>query len=77
MNPYILFLLGIFVGTILTCILAALRRTFGTLEIDRSNPEKDTYRININDLDIVAKKKEVVLKVRTNSELSQDEQRLL
>lgn len=77
MNPYILFLIGVFAGSIITCILAALKQARGTLLIDRSNPEKDTYRICIGNLDDLSKKKEVLLKVNPNADLSQDEQALL
>lgn len=77
MNPYILFLIGVFAGSIITCIIAALRQAYGTLLIDRSDPEKDTYRICIDKLDDIPKKKRVILKVYPSADLSQDEQALL
>lgn len=77
MNTYILFLLGFISGVILAHILIFLKRTFGTLEIDLSNPEKETYRIYIDFLDKVKNKKSVILKIRTKTDKSQDEQSLL
>lgn len=44
----------------------------GTLRIDHSNPEKDIYRIDIDNLDELSKKKEIVLKVDNDAHLSQD-----
>lgn len=47
------------------------RSASGTLRIDHSNPLKDIYRIEIDDLDKLVKKKRVVLKVDHNADLSQ------
>lgn len=44
--------------------------TEGTIMIDRSNPEKDVYRIVLRDLNF--KKKRVILKIDRNAHLSQD-----
>lgn len=43
----------------------------GKLKIDHSNPEKDIYRLEIEDLDSLNKKKHVTLKVIHNADLSQ------
>ena len=43
----------------------------GVIRIDHSNPEKDVYRIEINDLDNLSHKKRVMLKVDNNAYLSQ------
>lgn len=69
-NPWILFALGIILGALVT-ILIYLARTSGTLKIDQTNPEKDVYRLEINDLDSLIKKQRVVLKVDKNADLSQ------
>lgn len=37
--------------------------TDGTLKIDRHNPSKDVYTIEIDDLDKLSKKKRIILKV--------------
>lgn len=44
----------------------------GTLRIDHSNPDKDVYRIELDDLDNLSKKKRIVLQVDNNAELSQE-----
>lgn len=44
----------------------------GVLKIDRSNPNKDKYRFEIPNLDILAKKKYIVLKVDNHADLSQE-----
>lgn len=46
------------------------RPTSGTLRIDHSNPKKDVYRFEIDDLDALSKKKRIVLKVDNNADLS-------
>lgn len=43
----------------------------GTLRIDQSNPEKNIYRIELDKLDIVSKKKHIYLKVDPKADLSQ------
>lgn len=48
------------------------RKPSGTLRIDHSNPEKDIYRIDIDNLDELSNKKEIILKVDNDAHLSQD-----
>lgn len=64
---FVYFAAGLIVGFILTYILA---RPVGTLMIDHSNPEKDVYRFNIEDLDGLANKKRITLNVDNNANLS-------
>ena len=45
--------------------------------IDQSDQEKDIYRICINKLNDIPKKKRLILRVDPNADLSQDEQVLL
>ena len=69
---YLLILIGLLVGSIVSNIIFFIRyRKAGTLRIDHSDPEKDVYRIEIDDLDGLIKKKHVVLKVDNNADLSQ------
>lgn len=69
---YLLILIGLLVGSIVSNIIFFIRyRTVGTLRIDHSDPAKDVYRIEIDDLDGLSKKKHVVLKVDNNADLSQ------
>lgn len=68
-----LLLSGLLVGSVLCNVLciAYIKRTYGTLRIDHSNPEKDIYRFDIDDLDSLAKKKRIILLVDNNADLSQ------
>lgn len=69
---YLFAVIGILVGLIISNIIFSIRyRKAGTLRIDHSNPEKDVYRIEIDDLDGLSKKKHVILKVDNNANLSQ------
>ena len=43
----------------------------GTLRIDHSNPEKDVYRFDIDDLDSLCKKKRIIIRVDNRADLSQ------
>lgn len=61
------FVLGVFVG-----MVSLSRFTDGVIRIDHSNPEKDVYRIEINDLDNLGSKKRVVLNVDNHAYLSQN-----
>ena len=69
---YLFAVAGVLVGSIISSIIFSIRyRKAGTLRIDHSNPEKDVYRIEIDDLDGLSKKKHVILKVDNNANLSQ------
>ena len=69
---YLFVLIGLLVGSIVSNIIFFIRyRTVGTLRIDHSDPAKDVYRIEIDDLDRLIKKKHIVLKVDNNANLSQ------
>ena len=69
---YLFVLIGLLVGSIISSIIFFIRyRTVGTLRIDHSDPVKDVYRIEIDDLDGLIKKKHVILKVDNNANLSQ------
>jgi hypothetical protein len=69
---YLFVLIGLLVGSIISNIIFFIRyRTVGTLRIDHSDPVKDVYRIEIDDLDGLIKKKHVILKVDNNVDLSQ------
>lgn len=65
---------GLLTGSLIfnVACIAYLSRTYGTLRIDRSNPEKDIYRFEVDDLDVLSRKKRVILKVDSNAYLSQN-----
>ena len=71
MNYLILFVCS-FVSSIVTLIITYLTSARGTLRIDHSNPEKDLYRIEINNLEDLSRKKRVVLDVDNSAILSQE-----
>ena len=55
-------------GAVFSCILYS--KIDGILKIDHSNFEKDVYRIEIDDLDILPHKKHIILKVENDANLS-------
>ena len=62
---------GIVEGVGLTLMLGrTFRKESGVLRIDRSNPEKDRYRFEIDDLNKLSTKKYIVLKVDNTADLS-------
>lgn len=65
------FVLGIVFGIVIVCIWF-LTRVVGKLKIDHSNPEKDLYRFEIDDLDKLSKKKIIVLEIDHKADLSHD-----
>lgn len=66
------FVAGVIVEAIISTIFNIARTARGTLRIDHSNPEKDVYRFEIDDLDKLSKKKYVELKIDHNANLSQN-----
>lgn len=64
--------IGVIIGTIIANVLRFEFSSFGVLRIDRTNPNKDKYKIEIDDLTILHKKKRVVLKIDPNADLSQE-----
>ena len=75
MSWYLWFVIGIIVGVTVTgvfsAILVKVRTSYGTLKIDHSNPEKDVYRFEIDDIENLHKKKFIVLKIDNDADLSQ------
>ena len=66
------FVAGVIVEAIISTIFNIARTARSTLQIDHSNPEKDVYRFEIDDLDKLSKKKYVELKIDHNANLSQN-----
>lgn len=74
------FISGLLFGAFLMCVGLKLKKKDGTLVIDQTNPNKDVIRFDIDDLDILYKKKKIVLKVdrraivkKSEIQLSQEE----
>lgn len=61
---------GIIVGILLTAVVISVKSAIGTLKIDTTNPEKDLWRLDVHDLDKIAKKKYIILQVDANADLS-------
>lgn len=68
----LLFCAGALVGYGLNSLIHLTKRATGILRIDHSNPEKDVYRFEIDDIDKLSTKNIVVLKVDHNADLSQE-----
>lgn len=58
-------------GILVDHLIYNLQKAYGVLRIDHSSSEKDVYRFEIDNLDILSKKKFIVLKVDNNADLSQ------
>ena len=71
MNTYRWIAIGVISVLIIKDIIFYIINKVGTLKIDHSDPEKDIYRIDINDLDKLSKKKLIILKINNNADLSQ------
>ena len=69
---FICWVTGIIVGMLLLAVIVGAMSAIGTLRIDMSNPEKDIYRLDVHDLDKIAKKKYIILQVDKNANLSQE-----
>ena len=59
------------ISSALTSIFLHLGSAHGTLRIDHSNPEKDIYRIEIDNLDELKKKNRALLYIDHHADLSQ------
>lgn len=68
----VLVILAVMLVVLAVCIVCLRYPTAGTLRIDHSNPEKDVYRIELDDFDNLSRKKRVVLIVDNNADLSQE-----
>lgn len=65
------FVLGFVLAILIDVVERLILKPHGTLRIDHSNPEKDVYRFEINNLDSLDKKKRIVLKIDHHADLSQ------
>ena len=65
------FTAGVVVGAIICIFWQHVTMGYGTLRIDHSNPEKDVYRLEIDNLDQLNKKSRIHVKVDHHADLSQ------
>ena len=68
------FTIGFIVGLIITNIIWRVKSRSGFLRIDRSNPDKEIWRLDMmsHDPHAVYKKKRLILKIDKNANLSQE-----
>ena len=64
-------IIGAIIGAIGSFVSQRIFVAHGTLRIDHSDPEKDIYRFEIDDLDNLSKYKSIILKIRHETDLSQ------
>ena len=74
MDVLLWFAIGIVVGTIITNVIWFAKSRSAVLRIDRSNPEKEIWRLDMlqRDPHTVYKKKCLILKIDKNADLSQE-----
>ena len=71
-------MLWIIIGCVLAGLLIGIGltefryRTIGTLKIDHTNPSKDVYRFEIDNLSVLDKKNIIALRVDHHADLSQN-----
>ena len=63
---------GFVLGIAVTLFVQSIRTVYGVLRIDKKNPEKELYRFDIDDLEVLDKKKRIVLKIDHNADLTQN-----
>lgn len=54
---------GFLIGIVVGLLIANSKTVMGSLIIDDTDENTDVYRIEINDLDVIPKKKQILLKV--------------
>ena len=64
---------GVVVGVVIS-IVWSRTHVCGTIEVDCSDPDKDVYRLVVNDLKSLTKKRRIVFKVNRNAHFSREEQ---
>ena len=74
LEPNYIFMLGVLIGIGVSKLLRGVK-SVGVLRIDRTNPEKDLYTIEIENLECLNDVSEVLLKVDNNANLSNDTQK--
>ena len=67
----IAFIIGAIIGAIIYAVMQKIFVAHGILRIDHSDPEKDLYRFEIENLDKLNKRSYVELKIDHHADLSQ------
>lgn len=63
MEYMVVFVVGIVIGVALSSIVRDVLLSDGKMFIDQTDPDKDRYKLEIEDLDILPKKKTIILRV--------------
>lgn len=64
MISFVIGFVGLLIGIIIGVLLSNSKTVIGSLIIDDTDENTDVYRIEINDLDIIPKKKRILLRVK-------------
>lgn len=72
----LIYIAGVLTGIIIYAIVYSKFAVAGTLKIDHSNPEKDIYLFDIQDLDKLSRKR-ALLKIDHDANLTQNSQGIL
>lgn len=64
-------LIGVVLGGVSVSFWHDVKKPYGTLRIDHSNPTKDVYRFEIDDFEDLRKRKRIILDVDNDADLSQ------
>ncbi len=65
------FLMGLVLGGVSVSFWHDVKKPYGTLRIDHSDPSKDVYRFELSDLNDVCKRKRIILDVDNEADFSQ------
>lgn len=69
-ESWMIFAAGVILGAIVANVFRVLGAASGTLKIDCSNPEKDSYMFEVDDLDKLSKKKRLFMRIVRTTNLS-------
>ena len=64
MINFVIGFIGLIIGIIIGSLIANSKTVIGSLIIDDTDENTDVYRIELNDLDVIPKKKQILLKVK-------------
>lgn len=66
LQVWLIFMVGIAIGSAITSFIWDRKQVDGTLEIDQSDPKKDKYLFKIDTLDELNHKNRITLKIKTH-----------
>lgn len=64
LQVWLIFVVGIVIGSAITSFIWDRKKVDGVLEIDQSNPKKDKYLFKVDTLDGLASKNYIVMKIK-------------